>query len=180
MMGCAECVDDVEAWRVIKLDMPEQRPAARIAARKQICRRLPTGAWPLRCWGRASWARRVDGSETQRRLPTSIRRETVVFNVPSVTRGDVCNTLQLATDTQLALLRVPGVSRDLRVVALDSEMHELPASRYGTRIQPDGSQLVHIDSQLLKGRTIHLEARGPDGSGEPLGCVAGETPPSGF
>lgn len=178
MMACAECLDDVEAWRVIKLEMPEQRPAARIAARKQY---LPAftdwrmaasllGAGVVGAAG--GWV----GKATQ--VADLDSTETVVFNVPSVTRGDVCNTLHLATDTQLALLRVPGVSRDLRVVALDSEMHELPASRYGTRIQPDGSQLVHIDSQLLKGRTIHLEARGPDGSGEPLGCVAGETPPS--
>src|ERR1700752_3541868 len=25
MMGCSECVEDVEVWRAIKLDMPRQR-----------------------------------------------------------------------------------------------------------------------------------------------------------
>jgi hypothetical protein len=71
---------------------------------------------------------------------------------------------------------VPGVSKDLRVVALDAEKRELPASEYASRIQPDGSQLVRIDSELLAGRSVHLEARRADGSGEPLGCVTGEMP----
>src|SRR6185437_10298237 len=26
MMGCSECVEDVEVWRAIKLDIPKQRP----------------------------------------------------------------------------------------------------------------------------------------------------------
>lgn len=179
MMGCAECVDDVEAWRTIKLDMPEQPPAARPPARKQY---LPAftdwrmaasllGAGVVGAAG--GWA----GKTTQ--VTDLDSTETVVFNVPSVTRGaDECTTLHLAADTQLALLRVPGVSRELRVVALDSEKHELPAAHYAARMQPDGSQLVRIDTQLLRGRTVHLEARGPDGSGEPLGCVAGESPPA--
>src|ERR1700761_1822715 len=29
MMGCSECVEDVEVWRAIKLDMPRQRPEVR-------------------------------------------------------------------------------------------------------------------------------------------------------
>jgi hypothetical protein len=102
--------------------------------------------------------------------------QTVVFNVPAVMRGaEECTPLSLADDTRVAVLRVPGVSRDLRVIALDSEKRELPTSGYASRIQPDGSQLVRIDSELLTGRSVHLEARRSDGSSEPLGCVTGET-----
>jgi len=71
---------------------------------------------------------------------------------------------------------VPGISRDLRVAALDSEKRELPAGDYSSRIQPDGSQLLKIDAQLLAGRQVHLEARRTDGTGEPLGCITGVTP----
>jgi hypothetical protein len=178
MMGCSECVDDVEVWRSIKLDMPRPRPAVRTAPARRF---RPFTDWRMAAsllgagvvgasggwFGRATQATDIDSTQT------------VVFNVPSVTRGaDECSALRFAADTRLAILRVPGVSRDLKVVALDSEKHELPSGKYAARLQPDGSQLVRIDAQLLDGRAVHLEARRADGSGEPLGCVTGEKPAS--
>jgi len=71
-------------------------------------------------------------------------------------------------------LRVPGVIRDRQVILVDSERRELPASRYSSRVQPDGSHLVRMETQLLQGRAVHLEAKAPDGFGDPLGCVTGE------
>ena len=35
MMGCPECVEDVEVWRAIKLDMPKQRPTVRSLPQRQ-------------------------------------------------------------------------------------------------------------------------------------------------
>jgi hypothetical protein len=180
MMGCTECVADVEVWRAIKLDMPRQNPDVRtLVPRRKVAAfsdgRMAaslrgasvvgaTGGW----LGKATTATDLDSTRT------------VVFNLPSVSRGaDDCTAMRLASDTRLAVLRVPGISKDLRVVALDSEKRELPAGDYASRIQPDGSQLVRIDSQLLDGRQIHLEARRADGSGEPLGCVTGELPSMG-
>ena len=177
MMGCSECVEDVEVWRAIKLEMPKQHAEVRtLAPRRKLAAfsdwRMAaslvgagvigaTGGW----LGKSTTATDLDSTRT------------VVFNLPSVSRGaDDCTAMRLASDTRLAVLRVPGVSKDLRVVALDSERRELPASEYASRIQPDGSQLVRIDSELLAGRSVHLEARRADGSGEPLGCVTGETP----
>jgi hypothetical protein len=176
LMGCSECVEDVEVWRAIKLDMPKPRPEVRTIAPKR--RVVAFSDWRMAAsllgagvigaaggWlGRASNATDLDSTRT------------VVFNLPSVTRGaDECTALRLASDTQLAVLRVPGVTRDSRVVALDADKRELPAAQYASRVQPDGSQLLHIDSQLLTGRSVHLEARRTDGSSEPLGCVTGET-----
>jgi hypothetical protein len=177
MMGCSECVADVEVWRAIKLDMPRQHSEVRtLAPRRKLAAftewRMAAslvgagvigvaGGW----LGKATTATDLDSTRT------------VVFNLPSVSRGaDDCTAMRLASDTRLAVLRVPGISRDLRVVALDSEKRELPAGDYASRIQPDGSQLVRIDSQLLVGRSVHLEARRADGSGEPLGCVIGQLP----
>jgi anti-sigma factor RsiW len=176
LMGCPECVEDVEVWRAIKLDMPKPRPEVRTTPMPK--RRIATfsdwrmaasllGAGVIGAAG--GWV----GKATQSTDLDSTR--TVVFNLPSVARGaDECTALRFASDTRLAVLRVPGVSRDFRVVALDSEKRELPAGRYTSRVQPDGSQLLQIDSQLLAGRSVHLEVRRTDGSSEPLGCITGE------
>jgi len=174
MMGCPECVDDVEAWRAIKIDMPRPRPVLHTAARAssnygnwRMAASLLLGAvaGAVGGWlGKSSQALDLDSTQT------------VVFNVPAVTRGaEECTALRLASDTKVAILRVPGVSRDLRVVAMDSEKRELPASRYTVRMQPDGSQLVRIDARLLDGRAVHLEARRADGSSEPLVCITGQS-----
>ncbi len=180
MMGCSECVEDVEVWRAIKLEMPRQRPEVRPLTPKRSFAAFSdwrmaaslvgagivgaAGGW----LGKATTATDLDSTRT------------VVFNLPSVSRGaDECTAIRLASDTRLAVLRVPGISRDLRVAALDSEKRELPADRYASRVQPDGSQLVRIDTSLLTGRSVHLEARRADGTGEPLGCVTGEVPASG-
>ena len=177
MMGCSECVEDVEVWRAIKLEMPKQRAEVRtLAPRRKLAAfsdwRMAaslvgagvigaTGGW----LGKSTTATDLDSTRT------------VVFNLPSVSRGaDDCTAMRLASDTRLAVLRVPGVSKEFRVVALDSEKRELPTSESTSRIQPDGSQLVQIDAQVLAGRSVHLEARRADGSGEPLGCVTGEVP----
>src|SRR3984893_10402651 len=178
LMGCSECVEDVEVWRAIQLDMPRQRPEVRSAAPKR--RHVALSDWRMAAslvgagiigatggWlGKSTTATDLDSTRT------------VVFNLPSVSRGaDECTAMRLASDTRLAVLRVPGIPRDLRVVALDSEKRELPAAQYASRVQSDVSQLVRIDSAPLVGRPVHLEARRSDGSGEPLGCVTGETPP---
>jgi hypothetical protein len=116
------------------------------------------------------------GHEAQ--TPDLDSTRTAIFNVPATTRGDECTALRLAPDTRFALLRVSGVSRNRRVIAADSEKHELPASRYTSRLQPDDSHLVRVDTQALAGRAVHLEAQGADGFGEPLGCVTGEVVPA--
>jgi hypothetical protein len=174
MMGCSECVEDVEVWRAIKLDMPRQRPEVRVAVPSRKLAAFSdwrmaaslvgagivgaAGGW----LGKSTTATDLDSTQT------------VVFNLPAVSRGaDECTAVRLAPDTRLAILRVPGLSRDLRVVALDAEKRELPAGQYASRIQPDGSQLVRIDARALVGRLVHLEARRANGSGEPLGCITG-------
>ncbi len=179
MMGCSECLEDVEVWRAIKMEMPGERSEARPQAARQRFAALSdwrmaaslvgaglvgaAGGW----LGKATTATDLDSTRT------------VVSNLPSVSRGaEECTAVPLASDTRLAVLRVPGISRDLRVVALDSDKRELSAAHYASRVQPDGSQLVRIDAAMLTGRAVHLEARRADGTGEPLGCVTGELPPS--
>jgi hypothetical protein len=176
MMGCKECVEDVETWRTVKLNMPRRgRPALapaavgrdaqasvgwRMAASLLVGGILGTaGGW----FGHAGQAPDLDSTQT------------VVFNMPAVERGaDECTPLRLAPDTRFAVLRVPRVARERHVILVDSEGRELPASQYSSRVQPDGSHLVRMETQLLQGRAVHLEAKAPDGSGDPLGCVTGQ------
>src|SRR3984893_11883561 len=45
LMGCSECVEDVEVWRAIKLDTPRQRPEVRTAVPKR--RYAAFGDWRM-------------------------------------------------------------------------------------------------------------------------------------
>jgi len=175
LLDCRECLEDVEVWRAIKQEMRERPRKGRtgtfghrfVFSELQMAASLvgagfigAAGGW----LGRATLSSDVDSAHT------------IVFNLPAVSRGaDECTPMRLAPDTRLALIRVPGVPRDLRVVALDSEMRDLPGVRYSATYQPDGSQLVRLESLLLTGKPVYLEGRrGANGSGEPLGCVMGE------
>jgi hypothetical protein len=176
LMDCLQCIEDVEAWRAIKCEMPKQRTEGRAGA---VGPRFAFSEWQMAAslvgvgvfgaaagWlGRATLSSDVDWTQT------------VVSNLPAVFRGgDVCTPIRLGVDTRVALVRVPGVARDLHIVALDSGQRELPSSRYSSRYQPDGSQLVRLDALLLAGQEIHLETRGAGtDSGDPVGCVTGET-----
>ena len=180
MMGCRECIEDVETWRAIKLNMPSRARPARAPAILGRGAQAAVGwrmAASLLVGGIVGMAGGWFGHESQ--APNLDTTQTTFFNVPAATRaGGDCTPLRLAADTKFALLRVPGISRDRKVIAADAEKHELPASRYTSRVQPDGSQLVRIDTQALDGREVFLEAHAADGFGEPLGCVTGEVVPT--
>ena len=176
MMGCRECVADVESWRAIKLNIPARARPARVPV---VARRNAQSAvgWrmaaSLVAGGVLGTAGGWFGHESQ--APNLDSTQTAFFNVPAATRsGGDCTALRLAPDTKFAVLRVPGVLRDRKVIAADAEKRELPATRYTSRLQPDGSHLVRIERQALERREVFLEARAADGFGEPLGCVSGE------
>jgi len=178
MMGCSECVADVETWRSIKLNMPRRPRPVRAPATVFGHRTQAAVGWRMAAslvvGGVLGAAGGWVGHETQ--TPNLDSNQTAFFNVPAATRGaGDCTSLRYAPDTKFAVLRVSGVSRDRKVIAADSEKHELPAARYTSRLQPDGSHIVRIDTQALDGREVFLEAHASDGFGEPLGCVTGET-----
>jgi len=178
MMGCNECVEDVETWRAIKLNMPARVRPARAPAVLARSTRAATGwrmAASLLAGGILGTAGGWFGHQSQ--APNLDSTQTAFFNVPAATRGaGECTPLRIAPNTRFAVLRVPGVTRDRKVIAVDAERHELPAARYTSRLQPDGSHLVRIDTQALNGRDVFLDAQASDGFGEPLGCVTAELP----
>ncbi len=179
MMGCSECVNDVEAWRVIKHHMPA--PAVVEAAKP--FRKHWWGGWGMAASfvgavavsGLAGWF----ASSMQR--PSIDSSETAIFNMPALTRGDAeCTKLPVAANTRAVVLRVPGVSTERRVAAADSAGRELASSRYSSRQQRDGSWVVRFDVSSLEREPAQLMTRNPDGADEVLGCVtAAVVPPPG-
>jgi hypothetical protein len=171
MMECPDCVADVEAWRAIQRHMPPARQRSRSAA-TTLPWRLAAGVLIAAVAGAGGWLARAI------QAPGLDRGETVFFNVPAVTRaGEECTPLRLAPGSRTAILRVTGVSRDRNVILLDLERQEIPPARYTQWLQPDGSHVLALDAASLAGKSLNLEARAPDGSGEPLGCVTGTASP---
>ncbi len=187
MMACPECVEDVETWRAIKINIPARvRPATAASAAARRARAegrgmgQSVGTWRLAAslliGGTVGAAGGWFGREAQG--PDLDSARTVFFNMPAIERGGgECVAVRLSADSTMAMLRIPGIAAGRTLVAVDSEKHELAAGSYAVRVQPDGSQLVRIDTRMLVDRAVHLETRGPDGSTEPVGCVTGEIPP---
>jgi Putative zinc-finger len=179
LMGCSECVHDVEAWRVIKHHMP---PPAVLEAQKPF-RKLWWGGWGMA----ASFVGAMVVSGLGGYLASSLQRpsldtsETAIFNLPARTRAaGECTTLALAANTRAVVLRVPGVPTENRVIATDSGGHELPRSRYAAREQRDGSWVLRFEAGWLQNESAHISTRAAGGTEEQLGCVtAAIAPPPG-
>ena len=170
LMSCAECVDDVEAWRAIEKHMPREEravPARAAAVRASLSHwRLAASLVGIGIVGAASgwyWRGFAD--------PELAR--TAFFNAAPVSRGSDCTALKLAPDTERIALRVAGVASDRRLVALDSRGEPL-ARGSGARRQADGSWLVQFSPAALTQGAVRLEAAGADGSSEPLACVSAQ------
>ena len=172
LIGCSDCVEEVEVWRAIKLEMPRTCPEVRTSAPRRRSAAFSdwrmaaslVGAGLLGAAG--GWLGKV---ETATDLDST---RTVVLNLPVVSRGaDDCTDVRLAPDTQLAIVRVPGLSHDLRVVVLDSDKRALPAGQYTTRIQPDASHLLQLNSKQLLAGPVYLESQDAHGNSSPLGCL---------
>jgi anti-sigma factor RsiW len=178
MMACPECVEDVETWRAIKINMPARvRPLSRTAVLGRKVRQPET--WRMAAsflavalvGASAGWF----GRDVQT-SPASADSRTVFFSMSAAERGDAseCTPVQLSAQTRLAVLRVTSVAEGQKLIAVDSDRHELAANRYSVSAQPDGSQLVRIDAQSLVNRDVHLEGRRADGAADALGCVTGQ------
>jgi anti-sigma factor RsiW len=176
MMACPECVEDVETWRAIKLNIPARvRPASTFSRTIRVGHSI--GTWRLAASVILAGVVGVTGGWFGRaaRGPELDSAQSVFFNMPAVERGgDDCVAVRLAPDSKLAVLRLPPLASGDALIAVDSEKHELPGAGYFVSTQPDGSVLVRIESRMLVDRAVHLETRQSDGSIEPIGCITGE------
>jgi hypothetical protein len=167
MMDCPECTADVEAWRAIQRHAPQARSRPQIRSRATPWR-LAAAVLIATLAGAGGWlARGVEAPEID-------ARQSVFFNVAAVTRGGGdCTELHLAPGSRTAILRVAGVARDRQIILVDLMNREIPGSLYASWQQPDGSRVLRLDATWLAGKTLNLQARAPDGFGEPLGCMTG-------
>jgi hypothetical protein len=176
MMGCSECVNDVEAWRVIKHHMP----APAVMEAQKPFRKLWWGGWGMA----ASFAVAMVVSGFGGYLVSALQRpsldssETAIFNMPALTRGaDECTTLAIAANARAVLLRVPGVPAERRISVTDSAGREVGSNRYSAREQRDGSWIVRFDAGWLQSDSARLISRAPGGTEEVLGCVTAMVAP---
>jgi hypothetical protein len=179
MMGCSECVNDVESWRVIKHHMPQ--PAA-LEVQKPF-KKLWWGGWGMAASFLGVMAVSSAGGwmASSRQRPSLDTSETAIFNMPAVTRGaDECTTVPLAANARAVVLRVPGVPSERRLIATDAAGRELLDSRYSAHEQRDGSWILRFDADWLQKERAQLVTHAAGGSDETLGCVtAAVAPPPG-
>ena len=177
MMACPECVEDVETWRAIKINMPAKvrplvRPATNIPVRSRQAPAWRLAASVLLAVSVGAAGGWLGHSTTH---PGVSDGGTVFFNMPVLTRGaEECQPIKLAPRTTDAVVRLGGITGSSALVALNSDHKELPDGAYSVSVQPDGSRLLQIEVQALAGRAVHLEAQSADGTSEPLGCVTGQ------
>jgi Putative zinc-finger len=98
------------------------------------------------------------------------------YSLPPLVRGPAdCVSLQLRASVALLALRIPGAVPDQQLVPVDSEGHDLTPGSYSVRMQGDGSWLVQLPAATVREQGIRFEARSPDGTVEPRGCVISAT-----
>jgi putative zinc finger protein len=179
MMGCSECLNDVEAWRIIKTHMPA--PAVIEAARPPF-RKVWWGGWGMA----ASFAAAMAVSAVSGYFASSLRQpdvdssELAVFNMPAITRASECTQLPLAANARALVLRVPGVSSERRLTVADASGKPVSSSVYTARLQRDGSWVVRFDAAYLQRESVQVVSSRTGTEDEVLGCVvATVVPPPG-
>jgi hypothetical protein len=169
MLGCSDCLSDVEAWRAIKLHMPrEAAPRTFLSQRRNWW-----GGFGIAASVAAAALTAVSGWYARGVYQPDVETmHTAFFSAPALTRSDDCTSLRYEADTRSVILRVPGVAEGRRVAATDVDGIELTEG-YSARAQADGSWILSFDPQTLQGRPVQLETRYGT-LAEPIGCVTGE------
>jgi hypothetical protein len=176
LMSCAECIDDVEAWRAIEAHMPREEHTAALRMPVLLDRGLKH--WRLAASVVGIGILAAAGGWYGRAFADPELERTAFFNALPVSRGALeCMPLRFAADTQRVVLRIAGVARDQRVRALSPKGEELTTRGYGARRQSDGSWLLQFATAKLDRGAIRLESYGSAGVAEPLGCVSAEPAP---
>jgi hypothetical protein len=94
------------------------------------------------------------------------------YSLPPLARGPAdCMSLALHPGVSLLVLRIPGAVPDQQIVPVDSEGRDLAPASYSVEVQGDGSWLVRLPAATVRQQGIRFEARSPDGTVEPRGCV---------
>lgn len=200
LMSCLDCVEEVESWRALKGCLPleaAQSPVARGADEnprlnaaavhppRASATANPTPAKPaaasssaIRWRIAAALAAGVivgaaGGWYGRSQEGPSVRSDRIGFySLPPLMRGPAdCMGVRVAPGVTVLALRVPAAAKEQRLVAVDSEGHDVAPEDYSVATQADGSWLVRLRSEMIRDQGIRFEARSADGTVEPRGCI---------
>jgi anti-sigma factor RsiW len=200
LMSCPDCVEEVEGWRALKGHLPLQAiqsqdirgamnrrpagassvraapasPAPRPVAAAPAAARSSPVAWRVAAalaagvilGGAGGWYGRAEQGP-------SVRSESIAFySLPPLMRGPSdCTAVRVGSQVAVLALRVPAAAKEQRLVAVDSEGHDLGPDDYSVATQADGSWLVRLHAETVRDEGIRFEARSADGTVEPRGCI---------
>jgi hypothetical protein len=175
MMGCSDCTNDVETWRVIKAHLPD---AVVVEAARQYKKHW-WGGWGMAASflaavlvaGFGGWY----ASALQR--PSLDSTETAIFDMQPVTRSNDCAQLPVAANTRAVILRVTRVDSERHLAATDLDGQELDGGRYNVRAQRDGSWVLRFDPEYLKSGSAYIVTRKAGSEDESLGCIRASVVP---
>ena len=175
MMGCSECVNDVEAWRVIKHHMPAPEV---IEARKPF-KKLWWGGWGMAASFVGAMlvaaAGGFYGGTMQR--PNIDSSETAIFDMQPVTRSEGCTQLPVAANTRAVVLRMTKVDSERHPLATNLDGMELAGNQYNVRAQRDGSWVLRFEPEYLKHASAYIVTRKSGTEDESLGCISAAVAP---
>ena len=176
MMGCSECLNDVESWRVIKTHMPD---AVVLEPARQFKKHW-WGGWGMAASfvGAMVVAAAGGGFYTGTlQRPNVDSSEIAIFDMQPVTRSEGCTQLPLAANTRAVVLRMTKVDSERHPLATNLDGMELQASDYNVRAQRDGSWVLRFEPSYLKRASAYIVTRKAGTEDESLGCVSAVVAP---
>jgi hypothetical protein len=175
MMGCSECLNDVEAWRVIKTHMAD---AVVLEPARQFKKHW-WGGWGMAASFVGAMVVAAAGgfySGTLQR-PSLDSSETAIFDMQPVTRSEGCTQLPLAANTRAVVLRMTKVDSERHPLATNLDGMELSPSEYNVRVQRDGSWVLRFEPDYLKSASAYIVTRKAGTEDESLGCISAAVSP---
>lgn len=175
MMGCSECLNDVEAWRVIKTHMPD---AVVLEPARQFKKHW-WGGWGMAASFVGAMVVAAAGgfySGTLQR-PDLDSSEIAIFDMQPVTRSEGCTQLPVAANTRAVVLRMTKVDSERHPLATNLDGMELAANQYNVRAQRDGSWVLRFEPEYLKQASAYIVTRKNGTEDESLGCISAAVAP---
>jgi hypothetical protein len=194
MMGCAECVSDVEVWRAIKHHLPGAANEQAGDAAK------PPSAAEVSIIGGMSGQAKLRSAHSVWRAAAALGGVAVVagaagwyghalrgpgaaiatgqalfYTLAPLTRSVECAPFQIGQRASVVLLRIPGAVPDAKLVAryIPGGTPAAPL-QYHVREQGDGSWILQLSADALRGRSIGLAVQQANEAPLSLGCIAGK------
>jgi hypothetical protein len=175
MMGCSECLNDVEAWRVIKTHLPD---TVLMEAARQF-KKPWWGGWGMAASfiGAMFFAAAAGFYNGTLQRPNVDSSEIAIFDMQPVMRSESCTQLPLAANTRAVVLRMTRVDSQRHPLATNLDGMELSANDYNVHAQRDGSWVLRFEPRSLQHGSAYIVTRKAGTEDESLGCISAAVAP---